>query len=201
LDFLGANAMEAWPIALMHRRRRDDLKSMNLFTTLFGQATVDVLTECDVLGAIRLLRTSWDETWHPMQRAVARGQGAKPVGAGAPGRGLGVDGRGQDFITVVADWDAGAVECIADERGQASLDSDAEGFTAEQLVGIEAVAMDMWDPYANWVRARLPNPDNKIVFDRFHLMGYGARPWTPCANRRRCPVAARDRTLARSKYL
>jgi hypothetical protein len=61
--FLGANAMEAWPIALMHRRRQD-LKSMTLsrFNTVFGQVAVDVLTECDLLGAIRLLRTSWDET-------------------------------------------------------------------------------------------------------------------------------------------
>lgn len=66
-----------------------------------------------------------------MQRAVARGQGAKPVGAGAPGRGLGVGLAHQDFITVVADCDAVTVEYIADERSQASLDSDAESFTAE----------------------------------------------------------------------
>ncbi len=38
--------------------------------------------------------------------------------------------------------------------------------------GIEAVAMDMWDPYVDSVRAHLADPDDKIVFDRFHIMGH-----------------------------
>jgi transposase len=50
---------------------------MSRFTTLFERLAVDVLKECDVLGASRLLRTSWGETWHLMQRAVARGSRSK----------------------------------------------------------------------------------------------------------------------------
>jgi hypothetical protein len=34
---------------------------MARFTTLFERLAVDVLGECDVLGASRLLRVSWDE--------------------------------------------------------------------------------------------------------------------------------------------
>jgi transposase len=30
--------------------------------------------------------------------------------------------------------------------------------------------MDMWPPYMNSVRAYLPGPEQKIVFDRFHIM-------------------------------
>jgi transposase len=81
-------------------------------------------------------------------------------------------GRGQDYITVVSDLDRGTVECLADERRQASLDSYFERFSAEQREGIEAVAMDMWDPYINSVRAYLKAPDEKIVFDRYHIMRY-----------------------------
>ncbi len=46
---------------------------MSRFTILFERLAVDVLKECDVTGAGHLLRTSWDETWHVMERAVARG--------------------------------------------------------------------------------------------------------------------------------
>ena len=45
---------------------------MSRFTTLFERFTIDVLKECDVEGAGRLLRTTWDQTWHLMERAVAR---------------------------------------------------------------------------------------------------------------------------------
>src|ERR1022692_3738763 len=44
---------------------------MSRFTILFERLAVDVLKECGVLGAARLLHTSWDETWHLMERAVA----------------------------------------------------------------------------------------------------------------------------------
>ena len=60
---------------------------MTRFTALFERLAVDVLRECDVAGASRLLRTSWDETWHLMERAVARGQAVKADdGARARGR-------------------------------------------------------------------------------------------------------------------
>ena len=132
-----------------------------------------------------------------MDRAVARGLTARPLTAPAH---VGVDekaaGRGQDYITVVADLDTGTVDYIADERRQASLDGYFEKFTPEQLAGIQAVAMDMWEPFANSVRAHLTDPDDKIVFDRYHLMGYphrrgGHRPQArePGAGRGRWPRA------------
>ena len=44
------------------------------FTTLFERLAIDVLGEASFLGADRLLRLIWDEAWHIMERAVARGQ-------------------------------------------------------------------------------------------------------------------------------
>jgi len=97
---------------------------MSRFTVLFERLAVDILAECDVVGASRLLRTSWDETWHLVERAVARGLAVKDPG---PPAHLGVDGksagRGQDYITVVSDLDEGTVVHLADERRQASLES------------------------------------------------------------------------------
>jgi transposase len=58
------------------------------FTALFERLAIDVLCECDVAGAAGLLRLSWDEAWHLVARAVARGLGRKAAGAaGAHGGG------------------------------------------------------------------------------------------------------------------
>src|SRR6266511_1319280 len=154
---------------------------MSRFTTLFERLAIDVLTECDVAGAARLLRISWDEARHLIGRAV---------------------GRGQDYITVVSDLDAGTVEHLADERRQASLDGYFTRFTSQQREQIRAVAMDMWEPYITSVRAHLTDPDDKIVFDRYHVMGYLTTAVDTVRKREhRALAAAGNNLLARSKYL
>jgi len=81
------------------------------YTTLFERLAIEVLAECDVLGASRLLRLSWDEAWRLMERAVARGLARKPARTIAL---LGVDekaaGKGHDYITVVSDLAGGTAE-------------------------------------------------------------------------------------------
>ena len=176
---------------------------MARFTILFERLAVDVLKECDVAGAGRLLRTSWDETWHLMERAVARGLSVKEPGAPVH---LGVDeksaGRGHDYITIVSDLDKGTVVHLADERRKASLDSYFDTLAPEHLAGIEAVAMDMWEPFALSVRAHLADADDKIVFDRFHLMGYlGKAVDTVRKQENRALAADGDKSLIGSKYL
>jgi hypothetical protein len=39
----------------------------------------------------------------------------------------------------------------------------------KQKHSIEAVAMDMWDPYVASVREHVPGAEKKIVFDKFHI--------------------------------
>jgi transposase len=108
-------------------------------------------------------------------------------------------GTGQDYLTVVSDLDAGTVEYLADERRQAGLDGY---FTPGRRDRIRAVAMDMWQPYIDSVRAHLTNPDSKIVFDRCHLMRYLTTAVDTVRKREhRALAAAGDMRLARSKYL
>ncbi|MGE5757109.1 MAG: transposase [Planctomycetaceae bacterium] len=38
------------------------------------------------------------------------------------------------------------------------------------MAGIEAVAMDMWEPYIVSTAAHVPDGRSKIVFDRYHVM-------------------------------
>ena len=84
---------------------------------------IDVLQEATVRGATRILRISWDEAWHLMQRALKRGLRAKDKRV--PAR-LGVDekviSKWARYITLVCDLDAATVEYVAEARRMESLD-------------------------------------------------------------------------------
>ena len=87
---------------------------------------------------------------------------------------LGVDekavARRHQYVTMVCDLDRGTVEYLAENREKTSLDAYYAPLSPEQLAGIQAVAMDMWDPYISSTVAHVPQGRSKIVFDRFHIM-------------------------------
>jgi transposase len=141
------------------------------FTLGFEKHAIDTLLEADVLGASRLLRLSWDETWGLMKRAVDRGLKAKRRRV-IPH--LGVDEKSvakrHRYMTLVGDLDRGTIEFISFDRKKGSLDAFYQSLSSKQLAGIRAVAMDMWDPYVSATLEYVPDAANKIVFDRFHVM-------------------------------
>lgn len=61
--------------------------------------------------------------------------------------------KGHRYLTVVNDLAGGRVLYLAEDHMQSSLDGFWETLTEEQISGIEAVAVDMWD--LRWGR-RLP---------------------------------------------
>jgi len=143
------------------------------FTLLFEAFAIRVLQETTIQAACRILRISWDEAWHLMRRAVARGLARKPVRLIAY---VGVDekaaGRGQrNYVTIVCDIVQGTVEEVTTGRTKQSLLSYFASLTDEQRRAIEAVAMDMCNVYIQAVLEAFPEEgQQKIVFDRFHLM-------------------------------
>jgi transposase len=58
---------------------------------------------------------------------------------------------------------------VAEDRKQSSLDGFWETLTGRHLKSIQAVAMDMWDPYVASVRTHLEDGEEKIVYDKFHV--------------------------------
>lgn len=173
------------------------------FTLLFERLAIDVLRQCDVSGATRILRISWDAAWGLMERAVTRGRHRKMR---TVVRRIGVDetatAKGHCYLTLVCDLEEGTVEHIAEDRKQESLEGYYAGLAQEQLDGIEAVAMDMWEPYIQATRARVPDAAEKIVFDRFHVMGHVAKAVdTVRKQEHRERMASGDDTLKGSKYL
>jgi transposase len=140
-------------------------------TIPFERHAIDVLLEADIRGGCRLLRPHWHQAWNLMERAVARGRRAKRSRIIAH---LGVDEKAvakrHRYVTLVNDLDRGTVEYIGEDRGKTSLDAYYQSLSVEQLAGIEAVAMDMWDPYIESTVDHVPDGRSKIVFDRYHVM-------------------------------
>ena len=144
------------------------------FSKLFERLAIDVLRECSVSAACELLRISWDEADGIKQRAVARGllrKQAQPVTR------LGVDeksaGRGQNYVTVVARLEPGQAGDGGIRGGWAQTGGlgsiIGSSVPVEHRAAVEAVAMDLWEPYFNSTVAHVPEAADKIVHDPYHL--------------------------------
>jgi len=140
------------------------------FTALFERLAIDWLKAASQKAVAGLLHLSWDEIHGIMERAVQRGLERRKAEVVSE---IGVDEKafrkGQHYLTLVNDLKRSRVLYVAEDRKQSSLDGFWETLTAEQLAGIEAIAMDMWDPYITSVREHVPDADGKIVFDKFHV--------------------------------
>jgi transposase len=173
------------------------------FTLPFESHAIDTLLEADVLGASRLLHLSWDEAWHVMERAVTRGLQAKKRRVVSL---LGVDeksfAKGHRYVTLVCDLKRATVEYIAFDRKKTSLDAYYLSLTEKQLAGIQAVAMDMWDPFIAATVDHVLGGRDKIVFDRFHIMAHMNKAVDQVRRRehRRLQEDG-DNTLKGTKYL
>jgi transposase len=83
-------------------------------------------------------------------------------------------GHGHDYMTIVAQVEKGqtTVQYVGEGRKQESLDVFWESLLEEQLAGVQAVAMDMWEPFVQSTLAHVPDAADKIVHDPFHLVKY-----------------------------
>jgi transposase len=140
------------------------------FTALFERLAIDWLKVASQKAVGENLGLSWDEIHRIMERAVARGlqrRQAETV------KHIGVDEKafrkGHRYLTLVNDLDRSRVLYVAEDRKQSSMDGFWPTLTPQQLDGIEAVAMDMWDPYIASTKEHLPDAESKIVFDKFHI--------------------------------
>ena len=143
------------------------------FTRLFERLAIDLMLECSIAGACKILRISWDEADGIKQRAVKRGLARKTPKVMPR---LCVDekgmGHGQDYLTIVAEveGDKTTVQYVGEDRERESLDAFWESLTTGQLAGVEAVGMDMWEPYVQSTLTHVPEAASKIVHDPFHLV-------------------------------
>lgn len=173
------------------------------FTHLFEVLAIDVLQAANVKRAAQILRITWDQAWHLMERAVLRGRAAK--GHDMP-RQLGVDekaiAKGHQYMTLVCDLQEASVEYIGEDRKEESLTAYFAAFDQEQRAQIEAISLDMWPAYINACKAQVPQAEDKMVFDRFHIMQHVGQGVDRVRKREHKALLEQgDETLSRSKYL
>lgn len=109
--------------------------------------------------------------------------------------------KGQnDYMTVVLDYDTGRVVWMDRGHGVATLDAffrEMPWLVREQ---IQAVAIDMWDPYVKAIQHWCPQAD--IVFDLFHVVRAFSRIIDEIRNEEfRQADRGNRQTLKGSKYL
>jgi transposase len=171
------------------------------FTLLFERLAIDWLRAASQKAVAQNLKLSWDEIHGIMNRAVERGLARRES---EPLKYIGVDEKafrkGHNYLTIVNDLDHGRVLYVAEDRKETSLDGFWPMLNEKQKEGILGVAMDMWDPYVNSVNKHLPDANQKIVFDKFHIAGHlGEAVDRVRREERKNPTA--DDSLIGTKYL
>jgi len=76
--------------------------------------------------------------------------------------------KGHSYLTVVLDYVSGRVLFVGKHRKAKTLKRFFNQLKPRQRKSIDAVVMDMWDPFIKAVKKKLPNA--KIVFDLFHVV-------------------------------
>jgi len=136
----------------------------------FERMVIDLEQECSIESISRILDVDWHLCQRIQERAVERGRERK--GQVLPEH-VGIDeksfAKGHKYETIVYDTEKGTVEDVMDDREQKSLETYYSKFPLEALESVKTVAMDMWDPYIAATKAFIPNADEKIVFDHYHV--------------------------------
>ena len=142
------------------------------FTLLFERFAVEVLlASASVSQACELMGISWDTAQEIMRRAVERGlerrqrEGLKHLGMDEKSF-----KRGQSYVTLLTDLDGSRVLDVVEERTAEAADQLWETLSAEQKQAVEAVAVDMWEPFIQTIQKQVPDAD--IVHDKFHISKY-----------------------------
>jgi len=173
------------------------------FTALMERLAIDWLREASLRAVARRLRLTWDEVDGIQGRAVRRGLSRRRR---EPVRRIGVDEtsyqKRHEYVTVVVDLGKPRVLYVADGRGKESLDSFYEGIPEKERGEIEAVAMDMWEPYIRSTEEHVPGASEKIAFDKFHVARHLGEAVDEVRKEEHRELSERgDDRLAGSKYL
>jgi transposase len=141
------------------------------FTALFEATAIRLLQETTLLGLTRIMGLSWDEAEGIMRRAVARGLARREE---KPVRLIGVDEtsfqKRHEYVTVVSDLERSCVQWVGDGRGKETLEQYWASVSEEQKGELEYVVLDMWEAYITATTEALPDGDERIVFDHFHVV-------------------------------
>ncbi|MDZ7661053.1 ISL3 family transposase [Thiohalophilus sp.] len=139
------------------------------YTVLFEAMVILLLKENTASAVSRQMGLSWNAVDGIMQRAVQRGLSRRGTPALAH---LGIDEvafqKRHEYVTVVNDAH-GNVLHVADDRRGASLNDFYGQLSDAQKAQIQSISMDMWPAYIRATLEHIPDAEDKIAFDKFHV--------------------------------
>ncbi len=140
------------------------------FSMRFESLALRLMGDMDIKNSALILGITWFQAHGIMQRAVRRGLARK---SSTPSR-IGIDeksyGKGHRYMTLVFNHDNLGVDFIVLGRREESLDQYYRSIGKDASSRINAVSLDMWDPYIASTRKHVESAHSKMVFDRFHIM-------------------------------
>ncbi len=143
------------------------------YTALFESLVINWLKEASIQAVSRQMKLSWNAIDGIMQRAVSRGLSRRET---LSPKQLGVDEtafkKRHDYVTIISDQNTGTVLHVGRDRTKASLTQWYQSLGEDQINTIESVSMDMWPAFINATLENLPDAENKIAFDKFHIAKY-----------------------------
>jgi len=108
--------------------------------------------------------------------------------------------KGHSYLTIVLDYLSGRVLFVGNKRKAKTLKRFFNQLRTGQRKRIEAVAMDMWDPFIKAVKDKLPRA--KIVFDLFHVVANFGRVIDKVRNSEYHKASKQDKSVYKgAKYL
>ena len=145
-------------------------ESGSRYTALFEALIIDWLKEATVKAVARQMMLSWNAIDGIQQRAVKRGLARRKT---KPPKRIAVDEtsfqKRHEYVTVVTDHIEGVVTHVSDDRKADSLNEYFDTLSDEEKGGIECVTMDMSKAYIKSVKQNVPEADQRIAFDKFHI--------------------------------
>jgi transposase len=142
------------------------------FTLLFERLAIDVMKAAkSIKEAAKLLGLSWDQVHHIQSRAVERGLARRELDQI---KNVGIDEKsflkGHKYASLMVDIDGERILDVVEGRTLEAANSLWQKLPEEVRIGVDAVAMDMWDAFITSTKTHAPQAD--IVHDRFHISKY-----------------------------
>jgi len=140
------------------------------FASRFEMAIIVWLQSTPISTVAKNFKLSWDEVDGIMQRAVKRGLARRGENKAHD---IGIDEilyrKGHDYKTIILDKNRDCVLDVLDDRKAETLEKWLKTSKNIDLEQIKSISMDMWDPYIKAAKDAIPEAEEKIAFDRFHV--------------------------------
>ncbi|MEM0157704.1 MAG: transposase [Thermoplasmataceae archaeon] len=140
------------------------------FSIRFEIFALEMMNNMDIVNSAKNLGIKWFQAHGIMNRVIERGLAHKsshPSGTGVDGKSY---GKHHHFITIVYDPDNNAVDHIEFDRTHEIIDLHYAKIGKDASSNIDAVPIDILDPFIASTRSNITDAESRIVFDRFHIM-------------------------------